>query len=117
MRAYDGAADGDVAEKTVFGVSAFHHDAALAVVRGRDILFAAHSERYSRVKNDPNLGQALVDAAVGVAGLPDEIVFYERPLLSRLRMLFSGQASAAFARPTVAARLRRLKGFERAPIH
>ena len=39
----------------IWGISALSHDAALAVVADDEILFAAHSERYSRCKNDPFL--------------------------------------------------------------
>ena len=42
------------------GISAGFHDAAAAVVdsAGR-ILFAAHSERYSGIKGDPNISEGL----------------------------------------------------------
>ena len=104
-------------EETVFGVSGFHHDAAVAAVRGEEILFAAHAERYSRRKNDPELSQELVDDAVAVAGPPDRIVFYERPLLTHLRRVMSGQLRDIVAEPWPLRRLRGLKGLERAPIH
>ena len=44
------------------GVSAGFHDAGVSVINSNgDILFAAHSERYSRIKNDPNLNQDIID--------------------------------------------------------
>ena len=36
----------------ILGINCMNHDAAMAVVDGRDILWAAHAERYSRIKND-----------------------------------------------------------------
>ena len=37
------------------GISEGFHDAAIAVVEGNQILFAAQAERYTRVKNDKRL--------------------------------------------------------------
>ena len=36
----------------ILGINCMNHDAAMAVVDGHDILWAAHAERYSRIKND-----------------------------------------------------------------
>ena len=35
-----------------WGISAGSHDAALAVVDDEKILFASHTERFSKIKND-----------------------------------------------------------------
>ena len=49
------------------GVSAGFHDAGVSVISPNgDILFAAHSERYSRIKNDPNLMYNNVSAYDGL---------------------------------------------------
>jgi carbamoyltransferase len=74
----------------IYGVSANEHDASLAVIKDQDILFASHSERYSRVKNDAHLHPDLIDAARAY-GEPDLIVWYERPFLKRTRKLYAGQ--------------------------
>src|SRR4051794_13484561 len=74
----------------IYGVSANEHDASLAVVKDQEILFASHSERYSRVKNDGHLHPDLIDAARAY-GEPDLIVWYERPFLKRMRKLYAGQ--------------------------
>ena len=34
------------------GISEGFHDAAMSVIRGQDIVYASHSERYSKKKND-----------------------------------------------------------------
>jgi predicted NodU family carbamoyl transferase len=46
----------------ILGISAGYHDAAAAVVNTQgDILFAGHSERYSKKKNDAELCNGLLD--------------------------------------------------------
>jgi carbamoyltransferase len=76
--------------KHVLGVSAGYHDAALSVV-GEDgeIVFAGHSERYSKIKNDPELSIELIDAAyrfdIGT------IAYYERPWMHNVQQLRSGE--------------------------
>jgi carbamoyltransferase len=74
----------------IYGISANEHDASLAVIKDQEILFASHSERYSRVKNDPHLHPDLIDAAYAY-GKPDLILWYERPFLKRMRKLYAGQ--------------------------
>ncbi|KAA0016080.1 carbamoyltransferase N-terminal domain-containing protein [Antrihabitans cavernicola] len=83
--------------ETVVGVSAFGHDASVAVVRGRKILFAAHSERYTRVKNDSTIAAGLVAEAKSYLGgaKVDRMVFYERPRDRLRRNVFAGQARGA----------------------
>ena len=76
--------------KHILGISAGFHDAALSVIRDDgEILFAAHSERYSGIKHDPNIH---VDLATEVSQWPiHEIAYYERPWLKQLRRLRSGE--------------------------
>ena len=73
-----------------WGASAGFHDASLTVVKDDVIVFAAHSERYSRIKNDKNLSPGLVRAALEF-GQPDIIFWYENPLLKATRRMWSGQ--------------------------
>jgi carbamoyltransferase len=72
------------------GISAGFHDAAATLIRGDgEIVFAGHSERYSRKKNDANLCTALLEE---LAGYPIDIIsYYERPWVKQLRNLRSGQ--------------------------
>ena len=58
------------------------HDASLAVFDDASLVFAAHSERYSRIKNDKNLNQAIIDEALEF-GEPNKIYFYEQPWLKK----------------------------------
>lgn len=73
-----------------WGISANSHDAALAVFKEHDLVFASHSERFSRVKNDPNLCLSLVDYARQF-GEPDRVIWYERPWVKTLRQFQAGQ--------------------------
>lgn len=73
-----------------WGVAAGTHDGSLAVVKDNDILFASHSERYSRVKNDAHLDQEMIDEALSF-GHPDIIYWYENPYKKALRKLYAGQ--------------------------
>jgi len=73
-----------------WGISANSHDAALAVFKDRELVFASHSERYSGVKNDAHLNDKLISEAKQW-GEPDEIIWYERPLVKTLRQLRAGQ--------------------------
>lgn len=73
-----------------WGISANSHDAALAVFTDDGLEFASHSERFSGVKNDPHLDHDLIDYA-RQWGKPDEIVWYERPMVKSFRQLRAGQ--------------------------
>mgnify|MGYP000202614547 FL=1 len=73
-----------------WGVSANSHDAAIAVVKNDDIVFASHAERFSGEKNDPHLNQSIVDYALGY-GEPDRIIWYENPFFKTLRQFRAGQ--------------------------
>ena len=46
----------------ILGISAGFHDAAAAMInRSGDILFAGHSERYSKIKNDAHISAGLIE--------------------------------------------------------
>jgi carbamoyltransferase len=76
--------------KHILGVSAGYHDAAISVVReDGKIVFAGHSERYSKIKNDPELSAALVDAAYNFD--IDTIAYYERPWMHNIQQMRSGE--------------------------
>jgi carbamoyltransferase len=76
--------------KHILGVSAGYHDAALSVVReDGEIVFAGHSERYSKIKNDSKLSIELIDAAYDFD--IDTIAYYERPWMHNVQQLRSGE--------------------------
>ncbi len=73
-----------------WGISAYNHDASIAVMEDNDILFAGHAERYSGIKNDPNLNQGIIEDALQY-GEPDEVHWYEKHWLKNLRRKYAGQ--------------------------
>ena len=73
-----------------WGISANSHDAALAVFTDEGLEFASHSERFSGVKNDAHLNDKLIQYAKQW-GEPDEVIWYERPLVKTLRQFRAGQ--------------------------
>jgi carbamoyltransferase len=75
------------------GISSGFHDAAVSVVDGNgDILFASHSERYSKHKHDKHLGMGIVEDALTYTTSSDiKVHYYERPLMKYLRQLRSGE--------------------------
>ena len=80
----------------ILGINCMNHDAAMAVVDGTEILWAAHAERYSKVKNDHYLNQAIVNEAK-TYGPFDKVVYYEKPLLKKTRQLYAGQYGSALS--------------------
>ena len=62
----------------ILGISAGFHDAAVSIIDQGHITFAAHSERYSKTKHDPNLNDKLIADALA-DGPVDLVAYYERP--------------------------------------
>jgi carbamoyltransferase len=74
----------------ILGVSAGFHDAAATVIRSDgEIVFAGHSERYSKSKNDSDIHIDLI-AELGQWNI-DHVAYYERPWKKQLRQWYSGQ--------------------------
>ena len=74
----------------ILGISAGFHDAAATIVSPQgDILFAAHSERYSKIKNDPDINIRLIKELERYD--IQSIAYYERPWLHNIQKLISGQ--------------------------
>ncbi len=78
----------------ILGINCMNHDAAMAVVDGQEILWAAHAERYSKIKNDHYLNQEIVDEAMKY-GPFDKVVYYEKPLLKKTRQFYATQYDIA----------------------
>jgi carbamoyltransferase len=74
----------------ILGISAGFHDAAATVLSPEgEILFAGHSERYSKKKNDENFCQGLLDDILPYG--PEVVAYYERPWNKQLRRLYTGE--------------------------
>ena len=84
----------------ILGINCLNHDAAMAVVEIKDgigkILWAAHAERYSKVKNDHYLNWGIVNEA-NTYGPFNKIVYYEKPWLKKTRQLYAGQYGNALS--------------------
>ena len=74
----------------IWGISANSHDAAVSVWHDKQLQFAAHSERYSGIKNDGNLCTGILEEAY-TFGQPDLVVWYENPKLKTARQFYAGQ--------------------------
>ena len=75
----------------ILGFSAGFHDAAATLISPEgEILFAGHSERYSKIKNDRDIDTMLM-SDVERYGSVDRIAYYERPLYKQLRQWYAGQ--------------------------
>lgn len=76
--------------KNILGISAGFHDAAAAVIsEDGKILFAGHSERYSKIKNDPKIHLDLLEEFCQWDF--ETVAFYERPWMHNLQQWRSGQ--------------------------
>lgn len=73
----------------ILGVSSGFHNAAYALIEGREILSAEESERFTRIKNDPKLN---IDQLDGMQW--DQSAFYEKPFKKNIRRLIYGQGWA-----------------------
>jgi carbamoyltransferase len=69
----------------ILGISEGFHDGAVALIdRSGNILHASHSERYSKIKNDPRIhSDQIVEN--------DLVAYYEKPWLKNTRRVLSGQ--------------------------
>ena len=77
----------------ILGISAGFHDAAVTLINDQGkILFAGHSERYSKRKHDSNLHPKLIKDALKYGPI-DSIAYYERPWVKKTRQLYAGQYS------------------------
>lgn len=84
----------------IAGVSCLFHDAALSVIDGDQILYASHSERYSRNKNDALLHTDQLRAAQEYGPI-DLVVYYETPWKKRLRQWITGERRGITAKTYV----------------
>ena len=73
----------------ILGINETSHDASVSLIEDGQILFAGHSERYSKKKNDWYVNDSLIKDALSY-GMPDHIAYYEKPLLKASRLLING---------------------------
>ena len=73
----------------ILGINETSHDASVSLIKDGDILFAGHSERYSKEKNEWYVNYSLVNNALSY-GSPDALAYYEKPLLKASRIAING---------------------------
>lgn len=73
----------------ILGVNETSHDASLSLIKDGDILFAAHAERYSKLKNDWYNNAEIYTDMLNY-GTPTHIAYYEKPLLKKSRLMLKG---------------------------
>ena len=84
------------------GISCGFHDAALSIIDDSgNILFAGHSERYSKLKHDSQLCVPLIKDALNYVTDKYEVHYYERPLVKAVRQLRAGQPLGPFRMQTI----------------
>ncbi len=81
----------------ILGINALNHDACITLLDGKDILYAGHAERYSGIKNDSLLNKEMIEDVKQYGGW-DKVVYFERPWCKKLRQIYAGQYSEAFAK-------------------
>ena len=79
--------------KHYIGISCGFHDAAVSVIDSAgNIQYAAHGERYTKIKHDRNLNDAMLDEAMSHISGNYQVHYYERPLIKYLRRLWAGES-------------------------
>jgi len=93
----------------ILGVSYGFHDAGVTLIDDKEILFAGHTERFSKDKHDNWINKQIFEEAFKY-GKPDSIIYYENPWNKKLRQAFAGQWNDALQWPTVKTNLRYFTG-------
>ena len=80
-----------------WGINALSHDASIAVVKDRRLVFWKRASEYTNVIGDQFLCTELIqDAKKASGGYIDEVVWYENAWLKKTRQLYAGQYRWAF---------------------
>jgi carbamoyltransferase len=77
----------------ILGLSCFYHDSAAALLRDGDLVAAAHEERFTRKRHDPDVPKRAVEYCLAEAGMKmedvDYVVFYDKPFVKFERILIT----------------------------
>lgn len=75
----------------ILGISCFYHDAAAALLRDGELIAAAHEERFTRKRHDPDVPARATEYCLREAGIGiddvDYLVFYDKPFVKFERIL------------------------------
>jgi carbamoyltransferase len=77
----------------ILGVSCFYHDSAAALLQDGELRAAAHEERFTRKRHDPDFPSQAVRYCLSEAGLSikdvDYLAFYDKPFVKFERILLT----------------------------
>jgi carbamoyltransferase len=90
----------------ILGISAFYHDSAAALLSDGRLVAAAHEERFTRKRHDPDLPRQAVrycleETGIGIGDL-DYVVFYDKPFVKFERILTTYLATFPRSLPSFA---------------
>ncbi len=75
----------------IMGISAYYHDSAAALIMDGEIIAAAHEERFTRKKHDPDFPTNAASYVLSEAGLElsdlTALAFYDKPYVKFERLL------------------------------
>jgi len=75
----------------ILGISSFYHDSAAALLSDGRLVAAAHEERFTRKRHDPDLPRQATRYCLEQAGIAiddlDYVVFYDKPFVKFERIL------------------------------
>jgi carbamoyltransferase len=77
----------------ILGISAYYHDAAAALLRDGQLVAAAHEERFTRKRHDPDLPVNAVKYCLEAGNIEiddiEYVVFYDKPFIKLERILLT----------------------------
>jgi carbamoyltransferase len=77
----------------ILGLSCFYHDSAAALLRDGDLVAAAHEERFTRKRHDPDVPKQAIEYCLAEAGIGmddvDYVAFYDKPFIKFERILIT----------------------------
>lgn len=81
-----------------WGINALNHDASIAVVENGNLRFWKRSSEYTDVPGDQHICSRLYKEALNHSNsyAPNEIVWYEKPIIKKIRQFYAGQYKSAF---------------------
>ena len=87
-----------MAKNFLLGISCFYHDSAAALISDGEIISAVQEERFTRIKNDSGFPRNAIKYCLESNNLDlndiENIIYYEKPLLTFERLLESYLAVA-----------------------
>jgi len=90
----------------ILGISCFYHDSAAALLCDSELVAAAHEERFTRKRHDPDVPKQAVAYCLAEAGITlddvDYLVFYDKPFVKFERILTTYLATFPRSLPSFA---------------